>query len=186
MSCSRNLGFPPLSRSSTTLKSFDGRKYTPYGIISNLQIELGDKTVEIEVEVIDGNLDYNILLDRPYIYAMVAVVSSYFRKIAFPFQGGITIFNQLTFIPNNSQVSTSIPLIHGSSQSLQNIRVGLLKYPSLMGTFALLPPSNLAEVATVETCHMISSTSSNIKKNFEHFISMDHHHVLPPRPIEFL
>jgi len=139
-----------------------------------LQIELGGKTVEIKVEVIDGNLDYTILLGRPQIYAMVVVVSTFFRKIAFPFQGGIIIIDQLTFLPNSFQVTGSIPLIHGSSQSLQNIGVGLLKDPSLMGTFSLPPPSNLAEVTTVETCHMISSTSTKIKKNFEHFDSVDH------------
>ena len=55
---------------------------------------LGGKTVEIDVEVIDRNLDYNILLGRPWIYAMAAVVSTYFMNIAFPFQGGITIVDQ--------------------------------------------------------------------------------------------
>jgi len=48
-----------------------------------LKVELGGKTVEIDVEVIDGNLDYNILLGRPWIYAMAAVVSTYFRKMHF-------------------------------------------------------------------------------------------------------
>ncbi len=117
---------------------------------------------------------------------MAAVVSTYFRKIAFPFQGGITIVDQLAFFPNSSQAAGSIPLIHGSSQSLQNVRVGLLKDPSLMGTFALPPPSGLAEVATVEACHMISSTSSKIKKNSDHFDSVDHREGLPPSPIESL
>jgi len=49
-----------------------------------LQVELGGKTVEIDVEVINGNLYYNILLGRPWIYGMAAIVSMYFRKIAFP------------------------------------------------------------------------------------------------------
>jgi len=105
---------------------------------------------------------------------MAAIVSTYFRKIAFPIQGEITIIDQLTFFPNNSQFTGSIPLIHGSYQSLQNVGVGLLKDPSLMGTFSLPPPSNLAEVATMETCHMISSTSSTIKKNSDHFDTMGH------------
>ena len=157
MSCWKTLGSPSLSRSSTTLKAFDGRTYTPYGILSNLQVELGGKIVGIDVEVIDRNLDYNILLGRPWIYSMAAVVSTYFRKIAFPFQGGITIVDQQTFLPNSSQVTGSIPMIHGSSQLLQNVGVGLLKEPALMGTFALPPPNNMAEVATVETCNMISS-----------------------------
>ena len=104
MSCWKTLGSPPLSRSTTTLKSFYGRTYTLSGILSNLQVELGGKIVEIEVEVIDGNLDYNILLGRAWIYAMAVVVSTYFRKIAFPFQGSITIIDQLAFFPNISQV----------------------------------------------------------------------------------
>ena len=165
---------------------FDGRTYTPYGILSSLQVDLGGNTVEIEVEVIDGNLGYNILLGRPWIYAMVVVVSTYFRKIAFPFQGGITIVDQQTFLPNSSQVTGSIPMIHGSSQSLQNIIVGLLKYPTLMGNFSLPPPSNLAEVATVKTCNMVSSISTKVQKISEHDVSMDHRQVLPPSLIEIL
>ena len=52
-----------------------------------MRVELGGKTIEIDVEVIDVNLDYNILLGRPWIYAMATVVSTYFRKIAFfPFE----------------------------------------------------------------------------------------------------
>ena len=49
MSCWKTLGSPTLSRSSTTLKAFDGRTYTPYGILSNFQVELGGKTIEFDV-----------------------------------------------------------------------------------------------------------------------------------------
>ena len=165
MSCWKTLGSPPLSRSSTMLKAFDGRTYTPYEILSNLQVELGGKIVEIDVEYIDRILNYNILLGRPRIYAMNTVVSMYFRKIAFPFQGGITIIDQKTFLPNSSQVTESIPMIHGSFRSLHNIREGLLKYPTLMGTFSLPPQSNLAEVATMETCNMISSIFKRFRRS---------------------
>ena len=182
MSCWKTLGSPTLSRSSTTLKAFDGRTYTPYGILSNLQVELGGKTVEVDVEVIDGNLDYNILLGRPWIYAMAAVVSTYFRKIAFPHQGKVTIIDQHTFLPNGSQVTGSIPLIHVGNHLLHNIGVGLLKDPALMGTFALPPPCNLGESAFVGTCNMISSeTKSSDPDEY-----VDHTLVLPPSPIEIL
>jgi len=73
-------------------------------------------------------------------------------------------------------------MIHGSSHSLQNVRVGLLKDPASMGTFVLPPPSNRVEVAIVGTCNMISS----IQNISEHFVSMDHQQVLPPSPIEIL
>ena len=72
-------------------------------------------------------------------------------------------------------------MIHGSPHSLQNIRVGLIKDPILMGTFALPPPINLAEVASIGTCNMISST-----KISENDINMDHVMVFPPNPIEIL
>jgi hypothetical protein len=181
MSCWKTLGSPTLSRSSTTLKAFDGRIYTPYGILSNLKVELGGKTVEIDVEVIDGNLDYNILLGRPWIYAMQAVVSTYFRKIAFPFEGGITVVDQQNFLPNGSQVTGSVPMIHGSDRSIQDIGVGLLKDPTMMGTFALPPPICIGNVPFVATCNMVSTL-----KVTEGRVAMDHAMVLPPSPIEIL
>lgn len=186
MSCWKTLGSPHLSRSPTTLKAFDGRTYTPYGILSSLQVELGGKIVDIEFKIVDGLLDYNILLGRPWVYAMAVIVSTYFRMIAFPFKGRITMVDQLAFFANSSQATRSIPLIHGSSQSLQNVGAGLLKYPSLMGTFSLSSPFGFMEVAIVETCHMISSTLSEFKKSFDYFESDDHHKALPPSPIKSL
>ena len=50
-----------------------------------------------------------------------------------------------------------------------------------MGTFALPPPINLAEVALIGTCNMISS-----KKISENDINMDHAMVFPPSPTETL
>lgn len=160
--------------------------YTPYGILSSLQVELVGKTIDIEFEVIDGLLYYNILLGRPRVYAMAAVVSTYFQMIEFPFKGGIIVIDQLAFFANSSQATGSIPFIHGNSQSLQNVRVGLLKYPSLMVTFSLPSPSGFTEMAIVETCNMISSTSSEFKESSDYFESDDHHKALLPSPIESL
>jgi len=94
------------------LKAFDGRTYKPCGIINNLQVELGGKTVSIDVEVVDGPLDYNILLGRPWVYAMTAIVSTYFRMIVFPHKGTITVINQLSFFASTSQVTGSVLYIH--------------------------------------------------------------------------
>lgn len=186
MSCWKTLGSPPLSRSPTTLKAFDGRTYTLYGILSSLQVELGGKIVDIEVDVVDGLHDYNILLGRPWVYAMAVVVSTYFRTIAFPFKGGITVIDQLAFFANSSQATGSIPLIHGNSQSLQHVGVCLLKVLSLMGNFSLPSQSSFAKVAIAEICNMISSTSSEFKKSSNYFESDDHREALPPSPIKYL
>ncbi len=152
------------------MKAFDGRTYTPCGILSNLQIELGGKIVIVDVELVDGLLDYSVLLGRPWVYAMAAMLSTYFHTIAFPFKGGITVISQLAFFANSSQATGSISLVNGPSMSLQSVGVGIFKDPSLMGTFTLPSPFDLVEVARVETCNMISSTSSDLRRitnNFE-------------------
>ena len=103
------------------LKDFDERTYKPCGIINNLQVELGGKEVSIDVEVVDGPLDYNILLGRPWVYAMTAIVSTYFRMISFPHKGTITVINKLSFFASASQVTGSVLFVHISKIELQNI-----------------------------------------------------------------
>ena len=112
LSCWKSLGSPRLSQSSTMLKAFDGRTYKPCGIINNLHVELGGQTVNIDVEIVDGPLDYNILLGRTWEYVMTTIVSTYFRMIAFPHKGTITVINKLSFFASASQVTGSVPSIH--------------------------------------------------------------------------
>ena len=152
--------------------------------MSNLQIELGGKTVTVEVEVVHGPLDYNILLGRPWVYAMADVVSMYCHTITFHFNGGITVIDQLALFSNSSQATGNIPFVHGPPLSLQSVGVGIFKDPSLMGTFTLPSPSDLVEVARVETCNMISSTSSDLK-GITNKVEVDRNiEVMPLSPIE--
>ena len=71
--CWKSIGSTELSQSPTTLKAFDGRSFTPYGILRNLPIELGGKTVNVEVEVIDAPLDYNMILGWSWFYTMISI-----------------------------------------------------------------------------------------------------------------
>ena len=98
----KSLGLPHLSKSSTTLKAFEECTYKPCGIINNLHDELGGKTVNADIEVVDGPLEYHILLGRPWVYAMTAIVSTYFRMITFPHKGVIIAINQLSFLASTS------------------------------------------------------------------------------------
>ena len=75
INCWRGLGSPTLIHSQTILKAFDGRMFRPHGIIPTFSIELGGKMVEVEVEVVDAPLDYNLWLRHSWTYAMEAVVS---------------------------------------------------------------------------------------------------------------
>ena len=76
--CWKAIGSPKLAQYPTTLKAFDGRSFIPYGFICNLPIKLGDKTMNVEVEVLDAPLDYNMILGWSWFYAMTIVLSSVF------------------------------------------------------------------------------------------------------------
>jgi hypothetical protein len=60
--CWKSIGSPELAQYPTTLKEFDGIYFTPYGILCNLPLELGGKTVNVKLEVLDAPLYYKLLL----------------------------------------------------------------------------------------------------------------------------
>jgi hypothetical protein len=62
-----------LNESHNTLKAFNGSGFKPYGVLPSLPITLEGKTVQVEVEVFDAPLDYNLLLGRNWIDSMRAV-----------------------------------------------------------------------------------------------------------------
>ena len=57
--CWKGLGSPTLSKSGTMLTAFDKRYFWPHNILPSLEVQLGGKTIAIEVEVVDGPLDFN-------------------------------------------------------------------------------------------------------------------------------
>ena len=70
VACWKAIGSPTLSQSPMTLEAFDGRESRPYGILQRFPITLEGKMVEVEVEVVDANITYNLLLGRSWTYAM--------------------------------------------------------------------------------------------------------------------
>ena len=81
LSCWKGLGSLELYQSATMLIDFDGISFRPHVILPSLKVQLGGKTVMIEVKVVDASLDYNILLGWNWMYSMQAVASSLFRVI---------------------------------------------------------------------------------------------------------
>ena len=112
----KGLGSPELSHYAIMLTTFDGRSFWLHGILPSLQIQLGGKTVAIEVKVVGAPLDYNILLGRNWMYIMQVVASSLFQVICFPFNGKIVMIDQTSFRnPNvNASSGTSILIIDQS------------------------------------------------------------------------
>ena len=70
LSCWKGLGSPTLSQCANMLTDFYGRSFCPHGIFPSLVVQLGGKTIAIEVEVVDAPLDYNLLLGRNCVYSM--------------------------------------------------------------------------------------------------------------------
>ena len=128
-----------------TLKSFDEWGFQTHGLISAITVELGVKTISIQVEVSYAPLDYNLLLGRNWFYAMNVVASTVFRTVQFPHLGRIVTIDQLDFYTPNVTASTAnnIPMLGQSPPPYQSIGVGMLKDSSLMGFF---PPLLLARI----------------------------------------
>jgi hypothetical protein len=140
----KKLGSPELVPSTITLRAYDGRPSSPEGLFQNVPIELGGKTILIDIEVIDAPLDYNILFGRSYMYAMKAVASSVFRTMMFPHNGKIITIDQIThYEPNHStNIDNILPLVHTSSDAYSLIDMGprIFKDPSLLGAYHGAPP----------------------------------------------
>jgi hypothetical protein len=164
----QKLGSPELLPSAITLRAYDGRSASPEGIFQNVPIELGGKTVLIDIEVIEAQLEYNILLGRTYMYAMKAVASSIFRTIMFPHNGKIVTIDQLTHYEPNPSASLDniLPLIHTNQDVHPFIEMGpgMFKDPSLLGTYhgapPLLPPHQVCGVSSQNTLTGGYSSSS--------------------------
>ena len=70
LTCWKSIGSPPLTESQNTLKAFNGSGFKPYDILPLLPITLEGKMVQVEVEVFDAPLNYNLLLGRSWIDSM--------------------------------------------------------------------------------------------------------------------
>lgn len=154
--CWKSLGSPTLNQSPTNLKAFDGRGFHPFGILQDLPIGVEGKIVNLDVEVVDAPLDYNLLLGRSWSYAMTDVVSSVFRLIKFPYQGRIVTIDQLTYFSSDPASIETIQHVGKVTIPYKDVGVGLIKDSGLLGTFSIPHPNVSPSVATI---HMISSDS---------------------------
>jgi hypothetical protein len=159
----QKLGSPELIPSTITLQAYDRRPSSPEGLFQNVPVELGGKTILIDIEVINTPLDYNILFDHSYMYTMKAVASSVFQTMMFPHNGKIVTIDQVShYEPNPSaNIDNILPLIRTIHDAYPLVEMGprIFKDPSLLGTYhgapPLLHPSN-------QVC-IISSNESHTK-----------------------
>jgi hypothetical protein len=92
------LGCPQLAPVTQDLLAFNRRTSQPLGTLPQFPVTLGGKIVFINVMVVQDPLDFSSLLGRDYVYAMKAIVSTFFRVISFPHDGQVVTVDQLSFI----------------------------------------------------------------------------------------
>ena len=101
------LGSPQLVPTTSQILSFNQIPTAPLGILPYFSITLGGKTICIDVMVVQGPLDFNLLLGRDYVYAMKVVVSTLLRVMHFPHDGKIVTIDQLSFVTPNHCITPS-------------------------------------------------------------------------------
>lgn len=141
IACWTTIISPQVVSSPTVLTTFDGHSHRPHGIVPAFPIYVGGKVVNIEVEIVDVNLNYNIFLVRNWIYEMDVIVSSLFHILCFPHEGRIVIVDQMAYSLKESSASfdSTIPLVNNSKPPVESSRVRM--YSLLMGTFDLPSPT---------------------------------------------
>jgi hypothetical protein len=163
----QKLDSPELVPSAITLRAYGGQPSSLECLFQNVLVELGGKTILIDIEVIDAPLDYNILFGCSYMYAMKAVASSVFRMMMSPHNGNVVTINQLThYEPNHSaNIDNILPLVCTSSDVFPFIDIGpgIFKDPSLLGTYHGTPPLLNPSISS-QVC-VVSSNETDIRDN---------------------
>jgi hypothetical protein len=108
-----SLGSPTLTLSPTTLKAFDGHGFQPHKLFQYFIVTLNGKTISVDIKVVNAPLDYNLLLDHSYFYAMTVITSSVFHILRFPHQGNIIIGDQLEYTTPylNNVATNNVPFL---------------------------------------------------------------------------
>jgi hypothetical protein len=98
---------------------------------------------------------------------MHVVVSTLFCVVCFPHQGKVVTIDQLSFFNSDSRTS-NVPFISKSPPSYKNVKVGLLKYSTLMGTFPIPPPD--IPPPFVSSINMISTTIHEAPESYDPWV----------------
>jgi hypothetical protein len=121
--------------------------------------------VNVEVEVFDAPLDYNLLLGRGWIDSMCAVVSTHLCVLRLPHQGKVVTIDQLAFFNFYSHTS-NVLFISKTPLGYEDVGVGIIKDSTLMGTFPIppldIPPPFFASINMIFTFFHETPTYYNL------------------------
>ena len=167
-----------------TMRDYDGHPTKAQGILPHVPIMLAEKTVMIDIKVVNAQLDYNLLLGRCYMYAMRAVALTVFLLMMFPHKANIVMVDQLTYhdlqglialanvIPTitttklqgatahaNIILATNTVVENTPTSQPLNVGPGLFTDPTMMAPFLLVSPP-LTQKKPTDLCMVSSSTAT--------------------------
>jgi hypothetical protein len=129
---------------------YDGHPSQPKGLYQNFLVQLTDKTILIDIEVINIPLHYNILFGRSYMYAMKFFDSLVFYTIMFPHNMKVINIDQLIHYEPQpmSNLDNILPLNCGHSPKIlkgtyQCMQQYIVNKPSMCHMFCIQPPHSL-------------------------------------------
>jgi hypothetical protein len=130
------------------LRAFDQRGFHPHGLLQSLAVQLGGKTVTVDVKVVDAPLDYNLLLGRSWFYTMTSIASSVFRCVQFPHQGKIVTF-PTPLPPTTHHIATVNMISTMPYQSLESSDPWIVPSPTEFNVLSDTMPLSPIEAAYV-------------------------------------
>ena len=138
----------------------------------------------IDIEVVNAQLAYKLLLGRSYMYVMRAVTSTVFHLMMFPHEGKIVTVDQLTYhdpqgLTTPTNVIPTITTIEPQGVTIQanvvsaintmventpaspllNVGLGLFVDTTMMAPFSLVSPP-LTQNEIPDLCMVSSSTAA--------------------------
>jgi hypothetical protein len=127
--------------------AFDRRPSEYLGVLPQFPILLGGKTILVDVIVVQGPLDFNMLLGCDYLYSMNIVVSTLFQVMHFPHNGRFFTINQLE---SNNHHPNSV-LVQATPLYVFSVRVD--STPPRVNYVASYPRCSIAsEKEPVQSC----------------------------------
>jgi hypothetical protein len=151
------LGSPKLVSTSHELLDFERCPSEYLGVLPQLTISLGGNIVHVDVIVVQGPLDFNMLLGRDYVYAMNVMVSTLFRVMHFPHNGSIVTIDQLAYDNHHS----NLVLVQDAPLYVPSVRVD--STPTWVNYMASYPRCSISsEQEPVQSCFPSRDLESTI------------------------
>ena len=115
---------PPLVSATDQILAFNRRPTTPLGILPQFPITLEGKILCSDVMVVQGPLDFNLLLGHDYVYTMKVLLFTLFWVMYSPHDGNIVTIDHISFFKHDNCMTPS----HQTSLNVPHVLV--VHFPS--------------------------------------------------------